>query len=158
MEARTATARWTAAAGEATFGAGHVGGLQAMVGGTQEEVPLKTFEGGEKMGGHSRAREVRWGPGSGWLGTLRELLAGRPRGASADGPGAPTPREAEGNTGWDGRPAGWAGNLGCLRVFLDLRPICLRPNDNLALFSSVQCSEWPIPGTPAEGPSEPLVG
>lgn len=49
------------------------------------------------------------------------------RGASADAPGVPIPSEAECNTEWDGRPAEWADTLGCLEVFLDLRPICGSP-------------------------------
>lgn len=46
--------RWAATVGKVTFGAWRVGGLQVMVGGTQEGVPLKTVEEGEKMDSHSR--------------------------------------------------------------------------------------------------------
>lgn len=129
-------------------------------GGTQEGVLPKT------AGGRTR-EEVGWsatnrargpegaGPGGGGL---RRAAASDTEGASADAPGAPTPARQI-NTGWGGHPAEWAGNLGRLEVFLDLRPMSGFSNyDNLALWAPVQCSEWPIRRAPAEGPSVPRAG
>lgn len=76
MEARTATARWTAAAGEVTFGAGHVGGLQAMVGGTQEEVPLKTVEGERRWTATVGLGKSDGGPGRDGRGPCESCLLG----------------------------------------------------------------------------------
>lgn len=45
-------------------------------GGTQEEVPLKTVEGGEKMDGHSRGSGIQKGARSGWWGPCGSCLLG----------------------------------------------------------------------------------
>lgn len=67
-------------------------------------------------------------------------------------PGAPIPKEAECNTGWAGRPAGWADNLGCLRVFLDLRPIWV-PVTTIWLFGFLSNGpNGPVPGRLPKGP------
>lgn len=65
------------------------------------------------------------------------------------------PGEAKVNTGWDGRPAEWAGNLGCLEVLLDLRPICLgSPIITIWLFGFL--SNVPNGPFPRRLPRDPL--